>query len=309
MDIERNSLDSFIAQNFPQKFPMATKVAGKDVRPIYHYTSVDVFEKMLRDGADFYLSESSLLNDSAEFQTGLGILYEYKGKVGTDVFDGLTREHVEDWIHNPAEEPWIMCFSVESDSLGQWISYTDREKGGVAIGFDISSLNRKIKTAYTKWVCEDKTFGCPMYLVPCFYTKNDNQAILSLLDFMFGEYRHTVLTHCPYGDDMSRRSITMEIMLIFCSMIKHESFHAEKEWRVVFIPHSEKRIRQYSFLGGKPRLRSRMFEDGAELRDDIVDVVVSPHGSGTKAVGRLMRLWEMHIEPPRLSKSPYNGLH
>ena len=308
MDQENNSLDSFIARSFAEKFPGAISLDGKEVRPIYHYTSVDVFEKMLNDGADFYLSESSLLNDSAEFQTGLKMLCEYKKETGTDVFGGLAPEHVEAWVQNPAEEPWIMCFSADADSLGQWISYTDRAKGGVSVGFDISSLQHKIKNGYAKWICEDKRFGCPMYLVPCFYTKKDGLAIRRLLDFMFGEYRQAALAHCTHDDVMTRRSIIMEIMLIFCSMIKHESFHSEKEWRLVFIPHSEERIRQYSFLGGKPRLRSRMFEHGGALRNEILDVVVSPHGTGTKAVGKLMRLWGMRSELPRLSKSPYNGL-
>ena len=308
MDQENNSLDSFIARSFSEKFPSAINVDGKEVKPIYHYTSVDVFEKMLHDGADFYLSESSLLNDSAEFKTGLRILDEYREKVGADVFEGLTPGHVEAWVQNPAEEPWIMCFSADADSLGQWISYTDRAKGGVSVGFDIGSLQHKIKNGYAKWVCEDKRFGCPMYLVPCFYTKKDSLAILNLLDFMFGEYRHTALKHYPHDDVMSRRSVIMEIMLIFCSMIKHESFHSEKEWRLVFIPHSEERILQYSFLGGKPRLRSRMFEDNGMLRNEILDVVVSPHGTSTRAIARLMRLWGMRAGLPRLSKSPYNGL-
>ena len=308
MDQKNNSLDSFIARSFPDKFPSVINVGGKEVRPIYHYTSVDVFEKMLHVGADFYLSESSLLNDSAEFKTGLRILDEYKVKAGADVFEGLTLEHVESRVQNPADEPWIMCFSADPDSLGQWISYTDRAKGGVSVGFDISRLQNKIKNGYAKWIREDKRFGCPMYLVPCFYTKKDDRAILNLLDYMFGEYRHTALKNCPYCDLMSRRSIIMEIMLIFCSMIKHESFHAEKEWRLVFIPHSEDRVLQYSFLGGKPRLRSRMFEDNGMLRNEILDVVVSPYGTSTRAVGRLMRLWGMRADLPRFSKSPYNGL-
>ncbi len=308
MDVVNNRLDQYIARRFPKKFPKSVVCPEGDVKAIYHYTTVDVFEKMLHADADFYLSESLLLNDDKEFFTGLELLFRYQKETRQDILCGLTQEHVKDWVGNPAEEPWIMCFSSESDSLGQWISYADRQKGGVAIGFDMDKLFARLTDAYASWKEDDCKYGCLMYLVPCFYTEIDKPCILDLIDFLFGEYREQMYSWYDAQDVQSRCSITMELMLIFSSMIKHDSFREEKEWRIVFLPHSEMRIAQYQFLGGKPRLKSRMFNTENVLRDVIVDVVISPHGSGTKPVESLVKLCGLNHEMCRNSKSPYNGL-
>ena len=308
MDFKGNSLDRYIAGNFQEKFPNKNPFQESEARAIYHYTSVDVFERMLHKDADFYLSECSLLNDDKEFFTGLELLFKHQEKSGHDLFWGLDQDYIAKKIKNPSEEPWIMCFSSESDSLGQWISYTDRQKGGVAIGFDIDKLFLSLNHAYASWRDVDNRYGSLIYLVPCFYAERDESSISKLIDFMFGEYREQMLSFYDAEDDIAQHSVTFELILIFSSMIKHESFHGEKEWRIVFLPHSEDRTAQYQFLGGKPRLKSHMFDDKNMLRDAIVDVMISPHGSGTRPVASLLKLSGRYSLNPRHSKSPYNGM-
>lgn len=308
MNTKNNSLDKFLFKNFPAKFPERNGVLQNNPRVIYHYTSVDVFEKMLHDDSDFYLTESSLLNDRKELYAGIEFLYRYQKNKGEELFAGLTESFVRGHVENPTEEPWVMCFSSDADSLGQWISYTDRRNGGVAVGFDIDDLFNLVKNGYEKWSDVDDKDGCLMYLVPCFYEKRDADDISRLVEFLFGGYREhqLVINHCH--DDLTRRSITMELILILSSMIKHESFHAEKEWRIVFLPHSEKRVATYKFLGGKPRLPSKMFNAERKLRDAIVSVITSPHGTGTSAVQKLLKLCGRVDIVPQCSNSPYNGM-
>lgn len=46
---QSNSLDKFIVTNFPMKFSAKNPLLRNNARVIYHYTSVDVFEKMLEN--------------------------------------------------------------------------------------------------------------------------------------------------------------------------------------------------------------------------------------------------------------------
>lgn len=308
MDTENNSLDKFLFENFPAKFPERNSSLQNNPRVIYHYTSVDVFEKMLHDDSDFYLSESSLLNDRKELFSGIELLYRHQKEIGKDLFPGLSESFVMEHVAKPTEEPWVMCFSSDADSLGQWISYTDRQRGGLAVGFDIDKLFDRVRHGYNSWRAEDDQCGCLMYLVPCFYEGSDAADIYKLIEYLFGEYRESQLALNARSDDLMRRSITMELILILSSMIKHESFHAEREWRIVFLPHSEKRAASYKFLGDKPRLPSKMFDSGFKLRDAIVSVTTSPHGTGTRAARSLLKLCGREDIEPQHSKSPYNGM-
>lgn len=308
MDQQGNSLDAFIASNFPEKLPQRNVSHIENIRTIYHYTSVEVFEKMLHDESDFYLSESTLLNDRKELLAGIDLLFTYQKEIGIDLFCGLKKEFVKEYVGNPTEEPWVMCFSSDADSLGQWISYTDRQRGGVAVGFDIDQLFNRIKIGYNNWNVVDDKYGCLMYLVPCFYEESDITEISKLIEYLFGEYREHQLELNGYSDDSARRAITMELILIFSSMIKHESFHAENEWRIVFLPHSEKRVALYKFLGNKPRLPGKMFNKECKLRDAIVDIMISPHGTGINIVRSLLNLCGREDIKPQPSKSPYNGI-
>ena len=91
MDQQGNSLDAFIESNFPEKFPQRNVSGIENIRAIYHYTSVEVFEKMLHDESDFYLSESSLLNDRKELLAGIDLLFTYQKGIGMDLFCGLKK--------------------------------------------------------------------------------------------------------------------------------------------------------------------------------------------------------------------------
>lgn len=308
MDTENNSLDKFLFRNFPAKFPDRNNLLQNNPRVIYHYTSVDVFETMLHDDSDFYLSESSLLNDRKELYAGIEFLYRYQKDKGKELFAGLSECFVREYVGNPTEEPWVMCFSSEADSLGQWISYTDRKNGGVAVGFDIDELFNRVKYGHDSWSAADNRYGSLMYLVPCFYEQSDATDISKLIEYLFGMYRENQLSVNHRHDDLTRRAITMELILMLSSMIKHESFHAEKEWRIVFLPHSEKRVAAYKFLGGKPRLPSKMFNNSSKLRNGIINVITSPHGTRTAAVNKLLKLCGRGDIVPQHSNSPYNGM-
>lgn len=307
MDTKTHTLDQFIEGRFKEKIPEEFERMGHRARALYHYTSIDVFEKMLHVDADFYLSESSLLNDSKEFKTGLDYLFEYAKGHRLDLC-GITKMKVESWSSNPADEPWVMCFTTEHDSLGQWMAYTDRHNGGVAVGFDFDKLSASTREAYRKWRTGENGFGSLIFLVPCFYVPLESEKVNELIRFMFGPYRDRQIALNSIDDDSFRPSLTMELILILSSMIKHDSFRAEKEWRIVALPHSEEKVAKYEFLGGKPRLKSRIFGESEKLRDAIVEVFRSPHGTGTRAAWNLMKLNGRPDLVPIPSESPYNGL-
>ena len=176
MDTKNNSLDKFLFKNFPAKFPERNGVLQNNPRVIYHYTSVDVFEKMLHDDSDFYLSESSLLNDRKELYAGIEFLYRYQRDKGRELFAGLPECFVLEYVGNPTEEPWVMCFSSDADSLGQWISYTDRQNGGVAVGFDIDELFNRVKNGHEGWGAVGVERENRQYSFSCSHSVNSRKA-------------------------------------------------------------------------------------------------------------------------------------
>ena len=290
----RNELDKYIEKNLGHLFPR-----GTDSRKLYHYTTVDTFEVMTRRDADFICTYCAAMNDSAEFSIGIKLIKDYMlrhpGALDAEMGDALGK-----LSSNPSFASWSMSFSRDGDSLNQWISYTDRKDGGVAIGFDLDDLNRRVHALKNK--------SGLMYIVPCLYVGENDKDIKKLLDYLFSTYREALMStargrgRCVNAD--STKWISLTIALIFASMVKDGSFKGEHEWRLVMLP-CDTDVRDCEFIAGKPRLRTRLFGEGYGLAEHIVDVVCSPHGHQQHRAEMIALLRRLEFVP-RKSKSTYN---
>ena len=291
-----NELDTYIKKHLGHLFPQ-----GMDTCTLYHYTTVDTLEVLTRKDADFICTYCAAMNDSAEFSIGIKLIKDYMGRhPGT--LDEEMGAALATFSSNPSFASWSMSFSRDGDSLNQWISYTDRTEGGVAIGFDLHDLNQRVHDLKNKCGL--------MYVVPCLYVGEHDKEIEDLLDFLFGEYRASL---CSTIDRKSRiktssseKWISLTIALIFASMVKDGSFRGEQEWRLVMLPCDEDVVRDCEFIAGKPRLRTRLFGVDYELAQSIVDVVCSPHGHMQPKVDMIATLRKLS-QKPHVSKSTYKA--
>ena len=291
-----NELDTYIQEHLKPLFPDV--INGE--RLVYHYTTINTFEALTRERADFVCTYCGALNDKAEFSTGIELLERYF-RQHPHASCGLSMATLKSMAEEPAFGSWSMSFSTVGDSLSQWISYTDRHDGGVSLGFSIDDLLNRIG--------QSKRSAQLLYLVPCLYASVHEKEIEDLIRFLFGPYRDAVHKQCMtkgclVDESQSLAVITLSIALIFAAMVKDESFREEKEWRIVMQPFDEVITRGCEFLGGKPRLYTHLFGKDFQVAQSIRDVVCSPHGMVNSKVQMIANLRKLAVKP-RASKSTY----
>lgn len=292
-----NEFDAFINKNLSHLLPQREKDGS---RVLYHYTNIDALSAMTSKNADFMCTYCATMNDKAEFFTGLNVLEKYVSRYPSAV-ESLHMGAIREIAFQPQYAPWSLSFSAEGDSLNQWISYTDRNDGGVAIGFDIA----RIYDAIT----QKKSRTSIMFLAPCLYEKSHEKEIGELFDFLFGSYKEELVTlgcDSNHGTTASkaRELVSLLVALMFASIVKDESFRLEHEWRLVLHPVDAERTRNYIYVSGKPRLFSELFGSDFGLADSIKRIVCSPHGRSLDKARVIASLRQLSVIPES-SKSTY----
>ena len=303
---------------------------------LYHYTSVDTLSKFLEDCGDLYCTHFRTLNDSSEMTIGLSVVescLREKFK-WSDVKCAWFRENYKRLLQeSEIVVPWIMSFSRAKDSLNQWAMYTDRVKGGVAVGFDMGLMWTEMdrmpgcysKMAVTskggKGSVQDSAFE--LRLLPCLYTEDDAPIINELIDEFLLPYEAAFrrIGDATAINEVVPHDFTQAIISILnvSSIIKHESFRKEKEIRLVLMPKT-KSLADCELIGGKPRWktylsRTRREGDGLSqqrkaLRGLIKEVIISPHGDTDMlltTVRCLLGKYDMKWCNLEKSNLPYNA--
>ena len=303
---------------------------------LYHYTSVGVLNKFLEDDGDLYCTHFGALNDSSEMMIGLSIAEKFLRKKfnWSEMTCVWFREGYNLLVRSGnIVVPWVMSFSRAKDSLNQWNMYTNRETGGVAVGFEMGLLWDELlertpgcysKVALTasgeKGDVQDKAFE--LKLLPCLYAESD--AIL--IEELFQEF---LLPHEAafrrIGDAITNKEIdpvdfTEAIFSILevSSIVKHEAFKNEQEIRLVLLPMT-KSLADCELVGGKLRWKTYVCKTRKEgavtkptlkaLRGMIKEVMISPHGDTDMLwtiVRDLLDKYEMCWCELKRSTLPYN---
>jgi hypothetical protein len=114
---------------------------------LYHYCSVPSFHAILESGR-IRFTDINMLNDAHEMHWGYSVFEEAVDKLlklaQSKNLSNLDRPFFDkvDKIIGPLQariHPFISCFSLEPDLLGQWRAYADDARG-FAIGFDANAL-------------------------------------------------------------------------------------------------------------------------------------------------------------------------
>ena len=253
-------------------------------RTIYHYTTIDVLGEFFKEDGDLYCTHCQALNDDEEFLLGLNyarkfIVGRYKVNSWTMIsfVERFYASYKDKW-----RQPWIMSFTTAKDSLVQWVSYSDQQRGGYAIGFDYAKLKSYV---------QDKMFSndgdAYMYILPCVYIKHKrgdqrierDEIANKLLAFLLDPYRDSIKDILKNKGSWDG-TLVQSIILLFASMVKNASFKHEAECRLIIQPIEKSRaLSRYKILGQKPRLPTCIFGRYKKLNDIVKTIGISPHGN------------------------------
>lgn len=121
-----------------------------DKQLVYHYCSAETLCAIL-ESKNIRFTDINMLNDVTEVQWGYSAFEEAATRLvnRTDIPDEIPKISIEfcdsvDKILSGAQfavHPFVSCFSLDGDNLGQWRAYADDGRG-FAIGFRASMLKQ-----------------------------------------------------------------------------------------------------------------------------------------------------------------------
>lgn len=311
MEASDESLHDILKKIVPDRF---------SVNVIYHYTSFETFPIFFEDDADLYCTYFGALNDSKEIELGWRLCINYfeeKYNITSKIRELLWICYRDSIMHAGFVAPWVVSFSLAKDSLPQWIAYTDKKHGGYALGFSKGQLetcmhrlaNNIKKKKDLKGV---KRYPYEINLFPCLYSKQDEDSINGVLNSYFGTEHKTIskINLDNWQSCLNEVSEIINKMLLFSSIIKHDSFRNEQEIRLIVQP-SQSVYDECFFKGGKPRWKTNIAKYiNAPLNSLLREIWVSPHGDRMmlQSSAKIMKL-KHNMKNCEIieSESPYNG--
>lgn len=305
---------------------------GKNGDTVYHYTSLDVLWEFLRPDYDFLCTYCRALSDPTEFKTGMfactRMWREFCGGNSDEFLIPLSGANVLSGDSGLNFFPWTMSFSLASDATSQWKNYTDKMKGGCAVGFD---RNKILKNVFYAPDGEGVSFSEGngeatrnllrndfISFLPCIYMGyDDDDRIRELFRYYMTEVVGDLADKLSGGENEDKRAHNTARTLIFLllsSIIKHEDFKDEREWRLIVQPiELSEDVEAVSIVGGKPRMKTRVWGNKQKVRDLIRRIVISPQGPSDNLL-EMAKLFVALREPKNggsplvvPSESPYRG--
>ena len=239
---------------------------------LYHYTTFDVWQLLSSGNADLCCTDFHELNDSREYNYGFNCMAEVLARDSENDKDLASRlRRLKNAVLQAgslyAYSPWVFSLSKEKDSLHQWVSYTDKKDGGVAIDLSADKLLNHLNSRGCP------TLGkCRSYLVPCLYAK-DGRFTLDGEDIdLAGLFERLVdgVGGCANLDGLR------DVLLLLASMIKDSSFSVEQEWRVVLQFEELDKSACADVVGGKLRVPF-VLRSTPEMYALVAEVMAAPH--------------------------------
>jgi len=195
---------------------------------LYHYTSIDTLEKILRNSMnkEYILLRGTnihYLNDRYELDFAIDIMisiakeFESEGKDHNDkkLSESLTRDrwrNILTW-HGFKSDLYITSFSANQDSLPMWNIYGNNGNG-IALGCRKCEINNT-KNENSKWG-------------KCYYDQEIFKA-------NFQKFFPIIYDNLTFEENKMKASLGIafnEFSFLF-GILKHKSFEFEEEWRLM----------------------------------------------------------------------------
>lgn len=286
---------------------------------LWHYTSPDPALAILEPGGlscGFAFTHYEFLNDNDEFKLGLDVAKRWMEENGSYIFpQGLrmrTFERLKEYEQRQCYVPYVLSFSAQRDSTELWMSYSDRVKGGYALGLDpvkIENLLQKQPCTYL-YDGENKVKLSQYLFAPCIYCPKRKvmaawgggmrDRLSSVLRCLFSRYEQV-----HFEDFETLAGWCASRVFQFAALFKSDEYRFENEWRIIIKPLNEDYLQDVKFIGSKPRI----VPVDIPMLSCLKQIVVSPHGE-IRLLARMIDL-AVHKSGCKLkvekSKSSYNG--
>lgn len=196
-----------------------TKKGFSELSLVYQYRNFQSFWQILKSDA-LWATNARFSNDEAEQKFGMELI--------ASVMPSGAKLNVNDL---GLDENYIICFCLEDDKLSQWRGYA--AEGGVSMGFDFgmprafSILHSETEDISDASTCEIQYAGLNNVCYIKSIQKNEEE----------GEYRQRFcrqinLFHSAVKDE--ERALYVDEIQKKAPFIKHDGFHEENEYRLVF---------------------------------------------------------------------------
>jgi hypothetical protein len=276
--------------------------------PLYHYTTGTGLIEIIKSG-ELWSTQLNCLNDASEFLYPIGsVLSRAQAKLSSAIPPEvkLLLDKIIAELSHPqrgTEGRFVACFSEDGDDLSQWRAYGSGE-GGYAIQFD--SLYLRSMSHNQEMVLGKVEYDLALQAV--FLDEIIDQTIYFFLD---GLRKHRAPTVEEWLADFL--PFWSSHIAMFSPLIKHPTFSAEREWRVVYHFQDEAiprmRYLQRSSMMTKHVPLRLMMQDG-KPRLPLTGIVVGPcrHKDISRiSVGDLLRTYGYSVDQVQISttKIPY----
>lgn len=251
---------------------------------LYHYTTFGVWEALASGKADLCCTDFHELNDTREYYFGLKCIkralkahFENDKSNGVDelckkfgemasLLKGLDRFYLY--------SPWVFSLSAARDSLHQWVAYTDKNVGGVALGISRTKLEKHLE----HFRANERAAGrnCHCELLPCLYVKQDGGFYINRCKVDFIKIFETL--HDLFCKDKGEENGIQLVILLLASIIKDYPFADEDEWRVILQYESLGDLSLADVVGGKLRMPF-LLRNADMMFDCVKEVMSAPHAN------------------------------
>ena len=222
----------------------------------YHYTSIDIFLKMLNGVKDnlifFHGSYISYMNDPTEFKYGFNFVHKLLEPIENELLvqrddrlsiiwntDDIREQHI-DMLTETFKLPFVVCFSNHKDFLPQWEMYGDRGKG-VSLGFDVQNYCKIYKTKDGQKILDLTKYNDkePHALRVSYRNICNRPFIKAALYSMYKNYLEEIKT-CRDKEAKCKLQLDVlhSIAFYLSALIKHKAYSYESETRIL-LPRSK----------------------------------------------------------------------
>jgi hypothetical protein len=214
-----------------------TKTIVPDV--LYHYCPLNSFFGIVMN-KNLRLSFSKYSNDPSESQIGVLVLKEIfqqsKNELEKQFIEEAIKYHEQTKNRIVFNYPYVLCLSEKPEDLNQWRIYADNGRGMM---FSIYSSIFKAKNVFPinpsipiyKQIQPNNNI---LYLDNCIYNIKEQKEIFKII---IDQSLPSITKDFSLKIAVAHFSIYLRFIAAF---FKHDSFKAEKEWRLVCFPQHQK---------------------------------------------------------------------
>lgn len=262
---------------------------------LYHYCSAATLQA-IASGGTLRFTDINMLNDASEMTLAYSVFEEAATRLLArngvpSSFPVIPREFFEkvDEVLSPSQllaHPFITCFSLESDMLGQWRSYADDGRG-YAIGFRARQLQESLPVTFLRVLYDwEEQVSEMMVALVAMFDRQQREG-----EFVRNEFFQECL-----------------ILSVYMAAFKHPAFAEEKEVRAVHVVNVEKQGKLLKFLDRGGVVRGSEEVQGSlvsfQIRENHLvaycDIQFSAPGPGT-AIREVIFGPKNHSSPGNLS--------